>query len=160
MLWKHPLSYLRSVSGSEVIARPPQLVFLAVLLGFALLGARSECDSKYELLDYGKSSKDRGTVQWTPDGSKIVFSGSGKIVVADSSGTHLQTIPQGPVATFPFLEDNTPRVSPDGSRVAYVTYRYSKDITKRHSDEIATANIDGSDHRRLTSDRYDYGEPA
>ncbi len=81
-------------------------------------------------------------------------------MVADSSGTHLQTIPQGPVATFPFLEDNTPRVSPDGSRVAYVTYRYSKDITKRHSDEIATANIDGSDHRRLTSDRYDYGEPA
>ena len=155
-----PFSYLRTVSGSEVIARLPQLVFLAVLLGFALLGARSECDSNDELLHNGISSQDRGTVQWTPDGSKIVFSGSGKIVVADSSGTHLQTIPQGPVATFPFLEDNTPRVSPDGSRVAYVTYRYSKGITKRHSDEIATANIDGSDHRRLTSDRYDYGEPA
>ena len=99
-------------------------------------------------------------MQWTPDGSKIVLGGGGKIAIADSEGTHLQTIPQGPVATFPFPEDNTPRVSPDGSRVAYVTYRYSKGITKSHSDQIATANIDGSDHRRLTSDRYDYGEPA
>ena len=136
------------------------MVFFAVLLGFALLGARSECDSNDELLHNGISSRDRGTVQWTPDGSKIVFSGSGKIVVADESGTHLLTIPQGPAATFPFLEDNTPRVSSDGSRVAYVTYRYSKGVTKRHSDEIAASNIDGSDHRRLTSDGDDYGEPA
>ena len=141
-------------------AKLPRLAFLAALLGFALLGARSECDSEAELLHYGRSSPDRGRVQWTPDGSKIVFIGGGKIVVADALGTELQTIPQGPATTFPFLEDNTPRISPEGSKIVYVTYRYSKGIRKTHSDEIATANIDGSDHRRLTSDPYDYHQPA
>ena len=66
-----------------MVTRYPQLLFLAVLLRFALLGARSEGDSEYKLLEYGKSSQDRGTVQWTPDGSKIVLGGGGKIAIAD-----------------------------------------------------------------------------
>ena len=54
-----------------MITRLPQLALLTVLLGFALLGARSECDSELELLRTGISPQDRGTVQWTPDGSKL-----------------------------------------------------------------------------------------
>ena len=91
---------------------------------------------------------------------KVVFSGGGKIVVVDATGTQLQTIPQGPLAPFPFLEDGWPSVSPDGSRVAYRTYRYSNGIRKEHRFEIATANLDGSDHRRFTSDKYDYDSPT
>ena len=64
------------------------------------------------------------------------------------------------MATFPFLEDGWPSVSPDGSKVVYGTYRYSNGIRKEHRFEIATANIDGSDHRRLTSDKYDYDDPT
>ena len=140
--------------------RLPGMALLAFLFSFGLLGAQSECNSKDELVRYGISSQDHGTVQWTPDGSQIVFSGGGKIVLADALGTELQTIPQGPLTTFPFLEDNTPRISPDGSKVVYVTYRYSNGIRKTHSDQIATANLDGSDPQRLTSDRHNYEAPA
>ena len=142
------------------MARLTRLTFISVVLGFTLLAARSECDSKEELLHYGTSTQDGGAVQWTPDGSKIVFSGGGKIVVAHADGTQLWTIPQGPTVSFPFLEDTYPQVSPDGTRVAYVTYRYSKGIRKEHRDQIATSNLDGSDHRRITSDKYDYEAPA
>ena len=141
-------------------AKLPRLAFLAVLLGFALLGAQSECQSEAELWRAASSSQDRGTVQWTPDGSKIIFSGGGKIVVADASGTEFYTIPQGPAANPPFLQDGPARISPDGSRVAYVTYRYSKGISRTHTHEIATSDLDGSDPRRLTSDHYDYQQPA
>ena len=141
-------------------AKLPRLTLLAVLLGFALLGAQSECQSEAELWRSASSSQDRGTVQWTPDGSKIIFSGGGKIVVADASGTEFYTIPQGPAANPPFLQDGPPRISPDGSRVAYVTYRYLKGISRTHTHEIATSNLDGSDPRRLTSDHYDYRQPA
>ena len=119
-------------------AKLPRLAFLAALLGFALLGAQSECQSEAELWRSASSSQDRGTVQWTPDGSKIIFSGGGKIVVADASGTEFYTIPQGPAANPPFLQDGPARISPDGSKLAYVTYRYLKGISRTHSDEIAT----------------------
>ena len=141
-------------------AKLPRLAFLAALLGFALLGAQSECQSEAELWRLASSSQDRGTVQWTPDGSKIIFSGGGKIVVADASGTEFYTIPQGPAANPPFLQDGPARISPDGSKLAYVTYRYLKGISRTHSDEIATSNLDGSDPRRLTSNHYDYHQPA
>ena len=81
-------------------------------------------------------------------------------MVADASGTEFYTIPQGPAANPPFLQDGPARISPDGSRVAYVTYRYLKGISRTHSNEIATSNLDGSDPRRLTSDHYDYHQPA
>ena len=141
-------------------AKLPRMAFLAALLGFALLGAQSECQSEAELWRSASSSQDRGTVQWTPDGSKIIFSGGGRIVVADASGTEFYTIPQGPAANPPFLQDGPARISPDGSKLAYVTYRYLKGISRTHSNEIATSNLDGSDPRRLTSDHYDYRQPA
>ena len=81
--------------------------------------------------------------QWFPDGGRIAFSHLGAVYVVDSGGSHLQLVDR---------EAYTPRVSPDGSRIAYSAYKESGWLPWNHVEswEIMTANPDGSDHRKLT----------
>ena len=54
-----------------------------------------------------------------------------------------------------FSWDHFPNISPDGSRVVYSTFRYTSGLLERtHNFEIATANPDGTDPRRVTRNRY------
>ena len=136
-----------------------RFLIVAVLLGLGLLGANSECDSEHEQISSGISFRDMGTVQWAPDGRTIVFSGGGKIVAVDAEGTQLWRIPQGPSASFPFLQDDSPRISPDGTRVAYRTYRYPTGIRRTHRFDLAVSNLDGSNHEKLTSSDGSFSNP-
>ena len=91
--------------------------------------------------------------QWTPDGTRIVFSHRGHIYVVGSSGTSLQRI-HGSGDTIWVTDDDIvydfPDISPDGSKIAYL---------KKHQDwfwenrywEIATSALDGSGERILTN---------
>lgn len=85
--------------------------------------------------------------QWTPDGTKIVFSHRGSIYTVLSEGTQLRHI-HGWANEDEWYA--APSISPDGSRIAYL---------KRHRDwwfwedyhwEVATSALDGSDERVLT----------
>ncbi len=137
-----------------------KLGIMLLLLAFAFIGARSGCDSDHSLYEFGASLNDTGTVQWTPDGSSVVFSGGNRVAVVDATGTSLQTISGGPSPRQEFLQDGHPRVSPDGTRLAYRTYRYAEGISRQHRFDIVVSDLDGSNHRRLTSGDWDYSNPT
>ena len=103
--------------------------------------------------------------RWTEDGQHILFLQPQEersqvpnwVYVVNSDGSRLDRILKGT------REDHytLPSISPDGSRIVYATTRHS--FNKREEDkrlnedvyrnwEIETADLDGSDRQRLTSD--------
>ena len=124
---------------------------------------------------------DKNHVTWSADSSRIFYSiGAGiyvidvengsKQVIADpvvTRGTYkvhpgLDTITGGPMTYFD--------VSPDGTMIAYSTCRYHNGPTDadkwgvghlcKEGYEIVTANIDGSDVRRITNNTHLDNFPA
>ena len=89
------------------------------------------------------------------DGSYVIFQ-SGGIYSVHTDGTQLYRIPDGPSAPDYFEVEDSRHISPDGMRVAYSTFRYSNGLMwdKVHNWEIATARVDGTDAKRLTSNDY------
>ena len=89
------------------------------------------------------------------DGSYVIFQSEG-IYSVHTDGTRLYRIPDGPSAPDYFEVEDSPHISPDGMRVAYSTFRYSNGLVwdKVHNWEIATARVDGTDAKRLTSNDY------
>ena len=95
-------------------------------------------------------------LQWTRDGSYLVFGADNKIWTLDVEGARLLQVADtrlydrqlGEIRGVPlagFYAD----VSPDGSRIVYSTCEY-----RDGGYELATVNIDGTDKRRLTQDPY------
>ena len=93
-------------------------------------------------------------LQWSPDGRHIIFEDSGEIYRVTSDGSDLQLIleSEGPNEVF-----NSPRISPDGTRIVYITTRH--EVTREEAEEsthnqrnfeIETAQLGGTDRRRLT----------
>ena len=107
---------------------------------------------------------------WSPDGTKIAFTNysfdgypnTDTIYISDVDGTSLNRIPNGHSVYDLFEVDNSPDISPDGSRVAYSTFRYSTGFLRNseHSYEIVTSRLDGSDVKRLTRDKYGNHSPV
>lgn len=89
------------------------------------------------------------TPQWTPDGAHIVF-GERSVYVVDSAGSSLRLIGGDGGIDVAAIH---PDVSPNGTRIAYAAYKHSTGWFPWNKDEdweIVTANLDGSNRRRLT----------
>ena len=94
------------------------------------------------------------TLEWSPDGSTIVFSfgddGSSSVYAVEADGSRLEIVAEGGNGHTP-RSNVSPRISPDGSTVAYAgmlkTGLFGWD---GYSWEIYTSRLDGSHKRRLT----------
>ena len=87
---------------------------------------------------------------WSKDGSYIYFAHqpSGLFVV-DASGSHMWSLPPGShLGTSLRPGSFSPSLSPDGSRLAYITV--GLDDWGNYYSEVVTSAIDGSRLRRLT----------
>ena len=116
--------------------------------------------------------------RWTPDGNNIVFSlgatyggwtwqlagneqpeqipaYGGSIYMADVHGRSLTRVSLGESRTGYAEADVSPKVSPNGERLVYVTARHIDELEERpfwtRSFEVETAVLDGSRHTRLTT---------
>ena len=99
---------------------------------------------------------------WTADGKQIVFSRDVQgTFVYDISELRFHTIPlNSPIGDFWEPTSASGALSPDGSRVAYVAV-FNDRFLRIPNAEIMTANIDGTDVRRLTrSTNYADTNPA
>ena len=97
-------------------------------------------------------------VQWTKDGSGIVFDSSLALYRTGVDGTWLQRIVDGlppvPEVGLPLPGSRlTVAVSSDGSEIVYATCRYPTE--KWFFFEIATSKLDGTEPRRLTPPKRD-----
>ena len=98
-----------------------------------------------------------GVSLWTPDGSRIVFSHAGGIYVVEADGAALTALSGSYEPLTPYVEtaeiDFSPTLSPDGSRVAYATFRYADGELSERSSEIAVQSMDGAERVRLTNNQ-------
>lgn len=97
---------------------------------------------------------DGGPLSWTPDGKRILFSA---VRTADwqrepnNSEVHALDVASGALTalTTRYGPDQSPVVSPDGTRVAVIGY---DDKRRSHAnDELSVMNIDGTGARTLTA---------
>lgn len=85
--------------------------------------------------------------QWTPDGTHVVFGHWPRVYAVDSAGLRLQDIS----ANVPENHwAHSPSVSPDGSRVVFITTDSS---VGRSSSEVVSTELEGSDLNRLTENQ-------
>ena len=88
--------------------------------------------------------------QWTPDGSKVVFS-DGEVHVVESDGTSLWSISDNDAdgAGTQSAFDYSPDVSPDGTRIVYATFRHTHWFS--HNSELKMHALEGPGFRKLIS---------
>ena len=115
--------------------------------------------SAYE--GYGLSAYERDIAKsgpvWAPDGESIIFyydprarlSNATRIYLVEQDGSDLYSLSDLLPEDERYHYDFYPNISPDGSRLAFATYRGTSIPL---SLEIATSALDGSDYRRLTDD--------
>ena len=144
------------VSHSLTFATMTVSLFAIVLAGCLPEGTFSGGERRHYWNEMSAAGPPRFTPQWTPDGEQILFifgHHGGKMYTAASGGTSLRLLNSDDLmvkradAEDVFL--NSPDVSSDGSRIAYMTTIPTKGW--RHDDwEIETSKPDGSGRVRLT----------
>lgn len=82
------------------------------------------------------------SVDWSPDGSKFVFSTGDEIFVINTDGTGKQQLTTAQPTQFNFTKDTDPRWSPDGTKILFTRF-------KDFSSTTYVMNADGSNQRRL-----------
>ena len=141
-----------------VLMRKAGLIFITAVIAALTLGSLGECDKfslEYELLYHPVP---QFKPSWTPDGSRIVFD---KYVI-DSSGTNIHSFVPGSQAGGALDYLYSPNVSPDGTRVTYMTLRHGNGFPgmKTHSWDIVTSSLDGSNYERLTPEESFESNPV
>ena len=133
------------------------LVTMAVLLFGAACGSRCAIELEGPGLWVGQiiAGQPSFAPSWSEDGETIVFGYLANVYVVDAFGTEVRKwIPHGAPDDEDFAFDLGPVVTskaadPAGgdttSRIVFYTLRHSKT-----NFDIGTANLDGSDYRRLT----------
>ena len=127
------------------------------MLGLTLMASSvGECNAQEEAALLGLA-QEQSVPLWSKDGSRIIFSHplSGLFVVK-ADGSRMWSLPPGsPVGTHSSPGNFSPALSPDGSRVAYAMV-----VKRSDSSDIVTSALDGSDLRKLTSDKALDAYPA
>ena len=118
-----------------------------LLAGFAFSTVAYDCEGPAP----GPPPATERALQWLPEGERLVFvayeEGAG-IYLADVADGNLRVVIQkGDDEAFPPGE---PSISPDGSRVAYITEEFEAEGGVPTWD-IVTSALDGSDRRRVTN---------
>ena len=108
-------------------------------------------------------------LEWTPDGSRLIFSHGTAIMVIDAAGTRLHMLvdahPQG-IFNYGFHAD----ISPDGTHIVFSACKYPWDLqflrAKRSNAllslpvdspddyDVALISIDGGEPQRLTDNQF------
>ncbi len=127
------------------------------MLGLVLMASSvGECNAQEKAELLGLAQK-QSVPLWSKDGSRIIFSHppSGVFVVQADGSRMWSLPPDSPVGTHDSPGNFSPARSPDGSRVAYAMVVKAND-----SSEIVTSALDGSDLRKLTSNKAVDAYPA
>lgn len=105
-------------------------------------------------------------VQWSPDGTFLVFNYDQTVWAVDDAGIWLRKIVDanpGYLFQYGYQSD----VSPDGMRIVYATCEYTndafrgdKDPRASHGYEIGIVNVDGTGRQRLTNNASFENYPA
>jgi dipeptidyl aminopeptidase/acylaminoacyl peptidase len=94
-------------------------------------------------------------IEWTPDSTQILFT-SNRIPDADydwrESNIYAVNVSTGAIKQLTTRKgpDSNPQVSPDGKRVAYTGYDWTKNTWQ--DSKLYVMNIDGTDHRMVSGD--------
>jgi len=78
--------------------------------------------------------------KWSPDGSKILFSGSGQLFIINANGTELKSLVNDS------QRRSSPIWSPDGSRILFIA----------NTNNIYIIDSDGTNERKLTNSQFNY----
>ena len=113
----------------------------------------------------------REFVQWTPDGSTILFTDGPQIYAVAANGSRLWQVVKQPAPVGPHSVGSIApfTIAPDGEHIVYATCAHPKPqaaAERENADrqlepedfefELGRARIDGTDHQRLTvNDRFD-----
>lgn len=97
------------------------------------------------------------TPTWSPDGKKLAFAGFDNehfdIFIMDSSGYNLERLTTAKKMSKNKMSNNEdPVFSPDGRHIMFVSDRTG-------NKQLYLINIDGTNERRLTFDRFNYFKP-
>ena len=117
------------------------------------------------------------SVQWTPDGSTILFTDGPQIHAVTADGSRLWQVvePPRPVKEYQYpIGFIAPfALSPDGAELVYTTCKYpdphlaalreaaGEPLEREdHRHELAWVSVDGTQHRRLTTNRHFETDPV
>jgi Tol biopolymer transport system component/PKD repeat protein len=154
------VSGAQEVSGPIVAARAQQLAFVWILYPPFLPCTQPACDAggwwePDESLVYpGTPGITAGRdLAWSPDGGRIAFEFGGDILVIDVAGGSPANLTNHPAFDSSPAWSVSPAWSPDGSQIAFGTYRDGQ-------AELYLMNPDGSGSVRLTNRVGFTGQPA
>ena len=125
------------------------LQLLIVVLVASSMGQVSQCNpSEEEVERYFSSYRWIYTPQWTPDGQMLILGRTSSLYSLDTNTGELVALSVETSGPDILQVDYSPSLSPDGTRIAFMTTRFVTD--GYYSYDIAVSDIDGRRAKQLT----------